>query len=738
MSTIKTLRPYQNRLVNSIFTAWDEGLHRIAIAAATGAGKSVIFGEVSRIFLDRFPKPGPIVLLVHRRELVGQAAQHFRNANPDLKVETVIGNPGPKGSTKRARTINRWKRADILCTTPQTLGSAATLAAFPLPSLIIVDEAHRGMANQYMKVIKALGGFSGTPVLGVTATPFREDYREFSDLFQKIVDSVDISWLITHNNDAEGNEIEVEPGYGYLVEPELHHLLVDGLDLRNVPMSKLGGSVDFREGALADALEEAGAFKMLVDAILSPEFAWVKKGVIFAPTVESSRYIAEALTAFGKRCEHVDGTTPKGERDKILTDWGKGVFGWVTNVDVLSEGYDLPDIEMVVLAGPTKSRIKFRQRIGRGLRPAPGKRKCVVLDVAGASDGMSLAGIESLTDVETVKAGNATSISDLLDATSREKRGRLDRIKAAAERAAEIAARVTRTRSQILVTVDGLKEDMPGVLEFADAVTPLAEEILSHTDRVAEKMETLSELSTLDELADAEKEFNDEINAARRNVGKVDEIKTKLRNSLATAQEEPESEVAKALVTGNVRTVRGNLFGLGEERDKPGKPGEDINEITTRSRDKRPKPVIEQRFGWAILSSDGHLFAPVHQGGNRSAEVFTVAVKLGEDRYLPVYWDTRTGDADDFHGVTTQEDAYALIVEKASNETDAINLLNPQAAWRKQAATPGSKAWNFAETLNPGIQIPDNATAGYIGDLITFAKNNDRVNKFGKWVMKVR
>jgi superfamily II DNA or RNA helicase len=734
----KTLRPYQIRLIQSIFNAWDEGLKRIAIAAATGAGKSVIFGEVARIHLDRFPKPGPIVLLVHRRELVAQAAMHFRNANPDLKVVTVIGSPGKKGSTARARKLNAWRRADILCTTPQTLGSQSTLAAFPLPSLIIVDEAHRGMAAQYMKVIKALGGFSGTPVLGVTATPFREDYREFSDLFQKIVDSVDISWLITHNNDADGNEIEVEPGYGYLVEPELHHLLVDGLDLSKVPMSRLGGSVDFREGALADALAEAGAFKLLVDAINSPKFASVKKGVIFAPTVESSKYIAEAMTAAGKRCEHVDGTTPKAERDRILTAWGKGEFGWVSNVDVLSEGYDLPDIEMVVLGGPTKSRIKFRQRIGRGLRPAPGKRKCVVLDVAGASDGMSLAGIESLTDVETVSAGNASSVSELLNATDREKRGRIDRIKALAERAAEIAARVTRARGQILVTVDGLKENLPGVIEFADAVAPIAEEILSHTDRVAEVLEGVSGLSTLSELSDTEELFNNEVNAARRNVGKVEEIKTKLRNSLATAQEEPESEVAEALITGNVQTVRGNLFGLGEERDKPGKPGEDINEITTRSRDKRPKPVIEQRYGWAITSSEGHLFAPVHTGGSRYAEAFTVAVKLAEDRYLPVYWDARTGDADDFHGVTTMDSAYELIIEKASEETDALNLLNPQAAWRKTAATPGSKSWDFARSLNPDVEIPDNATAGYIGDLITFAKNDKRINSFAKWVTKVR
>ena len=732
---IKTLRPYQNRLVTSIFDGWDSGLKRVAIAAATGAGKSVIFGEVSRIHLDRFPKPGPIVLLVHRRELVAQAAMHFRNANPDLTVEIVIGSPGRRGSTERARKINRWRRADILCTTPQTLASPATIAAFPDPSLIIVDEAHRAMAAQYMKVVKALGGFSGTRVLGVTATPFREDYREFSDLFQKIVDSVDISWLIAHNQDAQGNEIEVEPGQGYLVEPVLHHLLVDGLDLSKVPMSKIGGSVDFREGALAEALEEAGAFKLVVEAILA-QFAETK-GVIFAPTIESSKYLAEAMTAFGLDCRHVDGMTPKGERDRILKGWGVGDFKWVTNVDVLSEGYDLPDIETVVLAGPTKSRIKFRQRIGRGLRPAPGKTQCNVLDVAGASDGMTLAGIEALTDAETVKPGTNESLSELLNRTDRERRGRLDRVKALGERAAEIAAKVTRSRQQIIVTVNSLKDDMPGVEEFAAAVEPIAEEILRHTEAVAEKLETLSEFNTLDELSEAETLFNAEINAARRDVHKVDDIKTTLRNALATASEEPESEVAQALVTGNVRTVRGNLFGLGEDKAKPNAPGEDVTEITARNRNTKPKPVLDARFGWTIETDQGHLFAPIHSGGQRDAGAFAVAVKLGEDRFLPVYWNAKTGDADDFGKVTTREDAYHQVVQYASDETEAINLLNPQAAWRKAAATPGSRAWSYAVQLNPGVDIPEGATAGYIGDLIALGKNNNRINKFAEWVGKV-
>jgi superfamily II DNA or RNA helicase len=732
---LRTLRSYQRDAINKIFGGWDEGLTRIAISIATGGGKSVIFGETCRIHLDRFPKPGPVVLLVHRRELVAQAAGHFRSANPDLKVEVVIGSPGPRGSTKRARTINKWKRADVLCTTPQTLGSQTTLSAFPLPSLIIVDESHRSMAAQYTKVLKALGAFSGTRTLGVTATPFREDYREYTDVFQKIVANVDISWLIAHNDDENGNAIPVAPGKGFLVPPTLHHLLVDGLDLSKVPLSKIGGSSDFRGGALAEAMEEAGAFKLVVDAINSPQFADRKRIAVFAPTVESSKFLADALNESGTTATHIDGETPNGERERRLQSWRRGDVRCTSNVNVLTEGYDLPDIDMVVLARPTKSRIFFRQAIGRGLRPAPGKTDCIVLDVCGASDGQSLSGVESLTDVETVRAGRNESLSDLLDRTERERRGRLDRLRALADRAKEIAEAVARTRTQVTMTANSLKEDMPGVMEFADQVIPPADEVAEILGDVAKKAETISELLTLTELSDMETEFNSTINGVRSQRKAVEDVKVRMRNALATAQAEPESEVAKALVTGNVRTVRGNLFGEADEFSKPGAPGS-VQEMQAKKRSNKAKPVVEQRYGWALTTQQGHLYAPIHLG-KRNPTAWAIAVKLGEDRFLPCYLG-ETGDADTLSEVTTLDDAYAQIVEYASKETEALNLLNPQAAWRKATSSPASKAWGYALTLNPGVQIPEGATAGYVGDLITMAKAERVVNDFAAWVKTKR
>ena len=140
---------------------------------------SVCFGEVARRHLSHHRDSGPVVLLTHRRELVEQAASHFRRAAPDLRVVEVIGSPGAPGSPKRKAAVRGWRRADLLVTTVQTLASVNTRDVFPDPSLVIVDESHHAMAQSWTTVLTALGAFSGAArVLGVTATPFREDHRD--------------------------------------------------------------------------------------------------------------------------------------------------------------------------------------------------------------------------------------------------------------------------------------------------------------------------------------------------------------------------------------------------------------------------------------------------------------------------------------------------------------------------------------------------------------------------------
>jgi superfamily II DNA or RNA helicase len=726
---IPILRPYQSEAVDNVFKAWDSGLDRVAISAATGAGKSVILAAIAREYLAQHPGK-TVVLLAHRRELILQAAKHFRKAGPDLKVETIIGNPGPKGSTKRAKTVHAWRQADVLVSTVQTLGSATTLNVFPDPDLIIVDEAHRSLANQYTKVLTALGAYSGTKTLGVTATAFREDHREFDSCYQAIVANIDIGWLIGHCDDGNGGVIECEPGNGYLMMPVLHHLLVDGLDLSDVPMSSKNGAVDFREGELAEALQDSGAFDMVVRTV-SEKFS-DRKGAIFAPNVESSKYLAELMTASGLACHHIDGTMDTKSREKILSDFRQGRVRWLSNVNIITEGFDVPDIDMVVLARPTRSRIFFRQAIGRALRPAPGKTDAIVLDVAGASDGMSLVGVESLTDADIASPGASESLSDLLQRSDRERRGRFDRIRSHASRAQDLQNRAERMAEQVRLTEEAMRAKLPGLEAFVDAIKPRQSLVLDHTTAAIDRFLTTREDMTLKQLEEAEEFVSGEVGSASKALSNIDEVKSLMRHALSTLKEDPASELSQALVTGEIRTVRGNLFESETETYKPVAPG-DPGEMKTRN-GKQTRASSYERYGWALRSKCDHLFVPVHGEESKNKPVaLMVAVRLGSV-YYPVRWDYASGSVDELAVIMSEDDSYALIIEKALEETTAENLVNPNAAWRKKAALPSSASYAYARRLLPQHEIPENVTAGYLADMITHGRYNKIVDDLGRWV----
>lgn len=755
--SIPTLRPYQARTVDSIFGAWESGLDRPAISIATGGGKSVVFGAVARDHLRHHRAEGPAVLVAHRRELVTQAAGHFSRANPDLKVEVALGNPGRYGSTKRARTLLAWRRADVVVSSVQTLASPSTSEVFPDPSLVIADEAHHAAANQWRKVLTALGCFSGTRALGVTATPFREDHRDFSEVWQGIVASVDIAWLISHGL-VDGEEVEVEPGRGYLIPPSLRHLIVDGMDLTQVPTSQKSGAVDYREGALAEEMHRAGAFDYVAKTILSE--LGDRKGVIFAPTVASSRYLAQVLCESGVPCHHVDGDMGTPERDTIIGDFRADRVRWLSNVGIVSEGFDIPEIDAVVLARPTKSRIFFRQAIGRALRPAPGKTDAIVLDVAGASDGHSLAGVEALTDADVLEAGRDENLTELLARSGRERRGRYDRITAHRGEARDIQERAERAAEQVRLTADGLGEQLPGLVEFASLVPEMLSDVQDFTTACTDRALAARPDETLDTLAACERTCAEEVNAARTAFGRLEAVKTAMREALAAMREEPTGQVARALATGTVATVRGDLFGEEEERYRPGAPSS-TGKLKVRGAGREERPVHPNRYGWAMRTESGTYFALVHSEGAQSPATtasralssplrseptaMTVSVPVGEvvasdgvlePRFLPVWWDMRTGEATELGEAVDEEAAYRRIITAAADETVAPNLLNPAASWRKKPSPSGNGARAMARRVAPDHVIPDNATSGYVSDVITFGKHRNQVEKLADWVQR--
>jgi superfamily II DNA or RNA helicase len=738
--TAPQLRPYQLRVEGSIFDAWDGGMIRPAISISTGGGKSVIFGSVARRHLSHHRGAGPVVLLAHRRELITQAAGHFARANPDLRVATVIGSPGPERSTRRAKALSTWHRADVLVSTVQTLASRSTMAAFPDPSLIICDEAHHFAADMFKRVLTSLGAFSGTRTLGVTATPFREDHRDFSDIFEAIVASIDISWLITHADDGAGGEKECAPGAGYLVPPQLRHLIVDGLDLSEVPTSMRSGAVDFREAELAQAMTDSGAFDIVAEAVVS-ELAGVRSA-IFAPTVASSRYLSERINALGGSCGHVDGMMSTTDRDRVIGDFRNNKITYLSNVGIIGEGFDIPEIGAVVLARPTKSRIFFRQAIGRALRPAPGKTHAIVLDVAGASDGHTLVGIESLTDHEVLTAQHGESLIDLLDRSTRARQGRLDRITAHIDHAREVQERAERGVEQMRLTAEGLARKLPGLVEFVQRAEPLLPAALDHTTAAIDRGLQANREQSLDDLSAAESYLAEEVAAARGVLGRLEDLKDGMREALAALREEPEGEVARAMVTGYVGTVRGQLFGEGDEHYTPPAPGE-VQGLKMRGGPRSRRPSHPARYGWAFRTGAGHLWIPVHAeaGHNMSgmtsrAEVTALLVAVSTaGGWRPVIQVAKTGAVDELSGpLRNEDDAYRLIVQRAAEASGAVNLIDPNASWRRRESAPGAPARAVARRVAPHFEIPDDATAGFVGDVITVGQYQSNVDGLGAWV----
>jgi superfamily II DNA or RNA helicase len=733
---IPTLRPYQLRANEAIFSGWDAGINPLAISAATGAGKSVIFGGVSRQHLEHRRADGPVVLIAHRRELITQAAEHFRRANPDLRVEVVIGSPGPVGSNKRIKTVYRWRAADVLVTTVQTLAPPNTMRDFPLPSLVIVDEAHHSPAPQWKKVLTALGCFSGTRTLGVTATPFREDYRDFSDVWQKIVYAIDIGWLITHRSNPEtGEEETCEPGDGYLVPPRLRHLIVDGLDLSEVPTSQLSGAVDFRDGDLAEAMEEAGAFEMIAKVIVDELSD--KRGAIFAPTVASSKHLAEIMTGMGASCGHVDGMMDAASRDKVINDFRERRIQWLSNVGIISEGFDMPEIDTVVLARPTRSRIFFRQAIGRALRPAPGKRYATVLDVAGASDGHSLAGVEALTDVDVLDAQDGESLTALLDRSDRARRGVKDRITAHRDDIIRRQEQGERAYEQIRITAETYISKLPILGQFVEKATPIAHSLMDATTAAVDLSNSPKQDATMDELTTTEKQVADTIKVIQQRHSRLESLKTHLREALLSLREDPDGEVAKAVITGYAGTVGGTLFGEEDERSEVNKPQEVGGLKIKKKGGKTPKPVFVNRYGWSIRSSQDHLYAAIH--GGKDIRGLAIAAKIGESSWWPVVWMVKDNSVTELTTtpVNSEADAYKAIIVHATEKSSNPNLLNPNAKWRKNPASDTARAVAFrSSSIAAREGIPDDATAGFVSDLIDFGKHNVKANAIAEFVAK--
>jgi superfamily II DNA or RNA helicase len=365
----------------AVHAAWDRGVQRPAVVAPTGAGKTVMFAHLIHDHLQRNARAtldpalrfaSRALVLVHRDELADQAIDKIRQIAPDLNVGKV-------------KAEDNEVDADVVVASVQTLSRTGRLDLLQDPDyapigLVVVDECHHAVAPSWQSLMYELGCFTnmlvGPRVVGFSATLARSDEVGLGSVWQEVAYAISLTRLIRRGHLADVRGVQVK---------------VDDLDLSGV--RKSGG--DYQTGALGTAIEESDTPAVITAAYL--EHAKDRQGVVFAPTVYTAELITEALNAGGLPAATITGATPRDDRRRIYEDYRTGRTQLLVNCMVLTEGFDAPWASCAVIARPTQSAPLYTQMVGRVLRPWPGKRDALVLDVVGVSGRLKLA---TLIDLE--------------------------------------------------------------------------------------------------------------------------------------------------------------------------------------------------------------------------------------------------------------------------------------------------------------------------------------------------
>lgn len=295
------------------------------------------------------------LFVVHREELIQQAASTFRSAWPTVSVGIERGPQRSSGEQVVVASIQSVSREPRL----------SALAAQGW-GLVVIDEAHHAVASTYRRLLRRIGtadpGWSGL-LLGITATSRRGDGVGLWSVF----DEVSYSKTILEMVEA-----------GYLVSMR-GYLVRSGTSLAGVRV-RMG---DFDERQLAAAVNTPDRNRLVVGAYGS--LARGRKAAVFCVDVAHAVALADAFREAGFRAAPVYGAMAPEQRAAVLQAFRAGDLDVVTNVGILTEGYDDPGIDCVVMARPTCSGLLYTQIVGRGVRPAPGKRDCVVIDILDLS-----------------------------------------------------------------------------------------------------------------------------------------------------------------------------------------------------------------------------------------------------------------------------------------------------------------------------------------------------------------
>lgn len=340
------LRPRQTECLRQVAAAYQAGHRHVLVSLPTGAGKTVVAGAITEAVRRRGQR---VMFIAHRHELLTQAREKMR-----FVLEAQGGDPDDvEIVTSEAAAYEAWVAiASIQRASKWDLGLADR-------EYLLVDECHHGAASTYRRMFERFDHHNPRGrSLGLTATAFRTDDKSLGEIYSTVAYQVDLETLI-HEGwlcSLRGKVIEL------------------GIDTDSV--RRRAGDFDAKDlDRLVNTPEHNAAVVREVQ-----RHAPQGKVVAFAVTVEHAEALANAFTAQGMPAACLHYRVSRKDKDQILADFHHGAYQVLTNVDLLTEGFDEPAVDTVVMVRETLSPIFFTQAIGRGLRLFPGKRECLLLD----------------------------------------------------------------------------------------------------------------------------------------------------------------------------------------------------------------------------------------------------------------------------------------------------------------------------------------------------------------------
>jgi DNA repair protein RadD len=346
-----TLRPYQQKTIDSLYEWFSSNKGNPCIVLPTGAGKSHVIAEICRTALKDFPSTR-VLMLCTQKELIEQNAEKLRIHWPNAPI-------GVYSASMRKKELGE----PITFASIQSIKGRITELGHI--NLVIIDEAHQVNHKDEGVYRSFLSALMPDSIIGLTASPFRMGHGLITDdpaIFTDLIEPVTI------------DELQRKGFLSKLISKHTKQVLsTEGVHKRGGEFieSELQKAVDIQETNLAvveETIERAADRK-----------SWL----FFCTGIDHSHHIRDILKEKGITAETITGKTPKKEREQIIKDFKEGKIKALTNANVLTTGFDAPNIDLIAFVRPTESPGLYMQMGGRGLRLKDHTDHCLILDFAG-------------------------------------------------------------------------------------------------------------------------------------------------------------------------------------------------------------------------------------------------------------------------------------------------------------------------------------------------------------------